>query len=86
MVDVHRRTLVAADEAAAVVDTLADPAHKIVTLTVSENGYHRSARTGDLDLDAADVQADLADPANPRTTIGLIARGLRAARRRAAPR
>ncbi|GAA1646268.1 mannitol dehydrogenase family protein [Georgenia ruanii] len=76
VVDVHRRTLVAADDADEVVATLADPAHRIVTLTVSENGYHRSARTGDLDLDAAEIRADLADPANPRTTVGLLARGL----------
>jgi fructuronate reductase len=76
VVDVHRRTLVAGEEAPAVLDAVADPAHKIVTLTVSENAYHRSARTGDLDLDAADIRADLADPEHPRTTIGLLARGL----------
>jgi fructuronate reductase len=76
VVDVHRRTLVAADDAPQVVKEIADQAHKIVTITVSENGYHRSARTGDLDLESPDIKADLVDPANPRTAIGLLARGL----------
>jgi fructuronate reductase len=76
VVDVHRRTLVAADEAAEVLAAIADPQHKIVTITVSENGYHRDARTGDLDLTSREIRADLADPENPHTTIGLVAYGL----------
>ena len=76
VLDVYRRTLVATQDARRVVAEIADPDHKIVTITVTENGYHRSARTGDLDLQSPDIKADLADPDNPRTTIGLLARGL----------
>ena len=76
VVDVHRRTLVAAQDAPKVVAEIADPAHKIVTITVSEIGYHRSARTGDLDLESPEIRAALADPENPLPTIGLLARGL----------
>ena len=76
VVDVHRNLGVVAEQRDALVAALADPAHRILTLTVSEVGYCRSARTGTLDLDLADVRADLADPGHPRSTVGLIARGL----------
>ena len=36
--------LVAPEDAGAVVACLADPAVRIVTLTVTEKGYHRAAR------------------------------------------
>jgi fructuronate reductase len=76
VIDVHRSLGVLADNPDAFVAALADPAHRILTLTVSEVGYCRSARTGTLDLERDDVRADIADPTNPRSTIGLIARGL----------
>ncbi|WP_201274440.1 mannitol dehydrogenase family protein [Mycolicibacterium sp. CH28] len=76
VVDVHRGLGVLADDPAAFVAAAADPALRILTLTVSEVGYCRSARTGTLDVGLDDVRADLANPANPRSTIGLIARGL----------
>ena len=76
VVDVHRGLGVLADEPDAFVAAVAAPANRILTLTVSEVGYCRSPRNGRLDVDRDDVRADLADPANPRSTIGLIARGL----------
>lgn len=76
VVDVHRNLGVLADDPEAFVAAVADPAHRILTLTVSEVGYCRSARTGTLDLGLDDVRADIADPIHPRSTIGLIARGL----------
>jgi fructuronate reductase len=76
IVDVHRGLGVLADERTAFVAAVADPSQRILTLTVSEVGYCRSPRTGTLDVDRDDVRADIADPAHPRSTIGLIARGL----------
>jgi fructuronate reductase len=76
VVDVHRGLGVLADEPDAFISAVAAPANRILTLTVSEVGYCRSPRNGHLDLDLDDVRADLADPAHPRSTIGLIARGL----------
>ncbi|MHA3024231.1 mannitol dehydrogenase family protein [Mycobacterium sp. BMJ-28] len=76
IVDVHRGLGVVADQREAFVAALADPAHRILTMTISEVGYCRSPRTGNLDLDLDDVRADIAAPAHPRSTIGLIARGL----------
>ena len=50
VVDVHRRTLVAAEDAAEALKAIADPRHKIVTLTISEVGYHLDAATGQLEI------------------------------------
>ena len=76
VVDVHRNLGVLADDPEAFVAAVADPAHHILTLTVSEVGYCRSARTGTLDVELDDVRSDIAGPTQPRSTIGLIARGL----------
>lgn len=75
ILDVHREFAVAAEETERVIDILAAPEHKIITLTVSENGYHKDPRTGSLNRTNDDVAHDLAGGA-PRTTIGLIGHGL----------
>ncbi|NGO07721.1 mannitol dehydrogenase family protein [Streptomyces sp. HC44] len=71
-------------DAAAVDALLADPEVTVVTLTVTEKGYHRSARTGGLDTTDPAVAADLAAaPGGQLTTVvGRLAAGL-AARMRA---
>ncbi len=76
VMDVHRKTLVAAQDPEAVLAEIARPQHRIVTLTVSENGYRKDARTGNLNFDDPAVAADLAEGSLPTTTIGLLARGL----------
>ncbi len=76
VVDVHRGLGVLAEEPEAFISAVASPEHRILSLTVSEVGYCRSPRNGTLDVDLPDVRADLANPAHPRSTIGLIARGL----------
>jgi fructuronate reductase len=76
VLDVHRGLGVLADEPESFVAAVAEPRHRILTLTVSEVGYCRSPRTGTLDVDLDEVRHDIADPAHPRSTIGLIARGL----------
>ncbi|MGW7290898.1 mannitol dehydrogenase family protein [Streptomyces xiamenensis] len=58
---------------------LTDPQVTVVTLTVTEKGYH--ARGGTLDRAAPAIAADLAaaaDPARARTVIGRLAAGLAA--------
>ncbi|WP_232549585.1 mannitol dehydrogenase family protein [Propioniciclava soli] len=75
VVDVHRRLLVAAEDGPDILAAAADPAHKIITLTISETGYHLDPRTGLLDLAAADVASDLASRA-PASPLGQLAFGL----------
>lgn len=74
-------------DAEAVDALLADPDVTVVTLTVTEKGYHRSPATGGLDLTAAPVAADLAAPPDgPLTTVvGRLAAGLAARTRADAP-
>jgi fructuronate reductase len=74
--------LVAPDSPSAVVAAMADPACRIVSLTVTEKGYCHDPATGRLDLAHPDVRADLAHPAAPRSAIGLMTAALE--RRRAA--
>ena len=73
---VHTRVDVAATSPFAVVDAIAAPSTKIVTLTVTEHGYTYSPATQDLDLDAASVRHDLTRIDAPLTTIGQITTGL----------
>lgn len=65
----------------AIIAALADPAIRIVSLTVTEGGYFLDAE-GAFDTNAAAIVADAAAPQDPRTVFGLIAAGL--ARRRVA--
>lgn len=55
---------------------MCDPAIRIVSLTITEKAYGLSPTTGGLDTGHPDIAADLADPARPRSAVGLIARAL----------
>lgn len=54
-------------------DQLAASSTQIVTLTITEKGYHCEPASGALDESQTDIQADLAAPLNPGTAIGLLA-------------
>ncbi|SIR83918.1 mannitol dehydrogenase family protein [Micromonospora avicenniae] len=69
-----REVLFGAGDPAAVVDRIADPAVRVVTLTVTEKGYRRD-RAGRLDRSDSQVAADLAG-CPPRTVVGQLVRGL----------
>lgn len=73
-----RGVLVGPEDPAALVAAMADADVHIVTLTVTEKGYRLDPATGDLLLDDADVAADLADIASPRTAPGFIVAALQA--------
>jgi mannitol 2-dehydrogenase len=72
----------APDGPEAVVERLADPATRIVSLTVTEGGYNFNQTTGEFDASNPDVVHDLQPGAQPRTVFGLVVEAL--ARRRAA--
>ena len=78
--------LFAPDDPEAVLETLADPATRIVSLTITEGGYNVNPVTGEFDPDDPAVQADLAPGAVPGTVFGLITEALAPpARARACP-
>jgi len=72
----------APDDPQAVVDRLADPRTRIVSLTITEGGYLVNQVTGEFDADDPGIQADLVAGAVPRTVFGYIVAAL--ARRREA--
>lgn len=73
--------LLAPDDPEAVVERMAHSSTRIVSLTVTEGGYHVHRVTGRLDADDPGLRADLAPRAVPRTAFGLVVEAL--ARRRA---
>jgi mannitol 2-dehydrogenase len=73
--------LFAPDDPEAVLRRMTDPATRIVSLTVTEGGYHVNQVTGDFDADDPGIQKDLQPGATPSTAFGFIVEAL--ARRRA---
>src|SRR5581483_5463699 len=61
-----RELLCARDQSAAVLARLADPAVRLVTLTITEKGYCLAGQG-----------LDLAHPESPRSAIGYVTHGLR---------
>ncbi|MGX4802628.1 mannitol dehydrogenase family protein [Bradyrhizobium guangdongense] len=74
-------SVVAREKPAALVERMADPAIRIVSLTVTEKGYCHTPQTGDLDERHSDVVHDLNDFEAPRSAPGFIVAAL--AQRRA---
>ncbi len=76
--------LVAPEDPDAVLASLTDPAVRIVSLTVTEGGYHVNTATGEFDPSEASVAHDIARAADapPTSAFGYLVEGLR--RRRAA--
>jgi mannitol 2-dehydrogenase len=66
----------APDDPDAVIEQMAQPTTKIVSLTVTEGGYNFHPVTGEFDADNPAVQADLRPGAVPATTFGLITEAL----------
>ncbi len=74
--------LYAPDDVEAVIERLADPVTRIVSLTVTEGGYNFSPVTGEFQLGTPAVAADLQPGAQPQTTFGLVIEALRRRRER----
>lgn len=77
VMNIHTDLLVAAEEPERLTGLLASDAIRIVTLTVSENGYTYSHSRDGLDVDDPTVRSDLAGN-SPGTVVGQLVRGLRA--------
>ena len=68
--------LFAPQDAEAVIERMADPATRIVSLTITEGGYNIHAVTGQFDGHDGAVRRDLEPGAVPRTTFGLVIEAL----------
>lgn len=70
-------TIDASASSAALLDAIARPATRIVSITVSEHGYHLDGPTKTLDLDHPAIRADRAEPHAPRTMPGILVEAYR---------
>src|ERR1700712_3545957 len=68
--------LFAPDDPEAVIEKMADPGTRIVSMTVTEGGYNFHHVTGKFDETNPAVAADLVPGAVPTTTFGLITEAL----------
>lgn len=73
--------LLAPDDPQAVLDRLADPQVRVVSLTITEGGYLVNQVTGEFDADDPSIAGDLQPGAVPATAFGYLVAAL--ARRRA---
>lgn len=73
-------TLVAPADPTRLIARMADPATRIVSLTVTEKGYCHTPQTGELDSQHPDIVHDVRHPEAPRSAPGFIVAAL--ARRR----
>ena len=74
--------LFAPDAPSEVLSLLTDPRIRIVSLTITEGGYHVNQATGGFDASDAAIQTDLQPEATPTTAFGYVVEAL--SRRRAA--
>ena len=73
--------LFAPDDPEAVIEKMAAPSTRIVSLTITEGGYNVNDVTGEFDAANPDVIRDLEPGEVPRTTFGLITEALRRRRK-----
>ncbi|WP_170561340.1 mannitol dehydrogenase family protein [Ruegeria atlantica] len=65
------------EDNAALIEAMADPAIRIVSLTVTEGGYYLDANTGAFNADHADIRHDAENPNWPRTAFGALVAALK---------
>ncbi len=68
--------LFAPDNRQAVIDTLADPKCRIVTLTITEGGYYYIEGSGEFDANHPTIQYDLQHPHEPIGVYGFLTAAL----------
>lgn len=77
--------LFAPDDPEAVLELMADPGTRIVSLTITEGGYLVHPVTGDFDADDPAIQKDLQAGSTPSTAFGYITEALSRRRQRGVP-
>lgn len=77
--------LYAPDDPEAVIEKMAHPDCRIVSLTITEGGYYVNHGTGEFDEGHPDIMYDLAHPHAPRCSFGYLAEALDRRRVRGLP-
>ncbi|MDO1514438.1 mannitol dehydrogenase family protein [Maribacter confluentis] len=69
--------LLSVDDPKAVVQRMANPQTKIVSLTITEGGYNFDASTGEFNFNNTDIQHELQNPDDPKTVFGYLTAALK---------
>ena len=69
--------LLGVDKPLKVIDRMAHPDTKIVSLTITEGGYNFIASTGEFDFDNPDIRQELEHPEKPKTIYGFLTAALK---------
>ncbi|MHA7279797.1 mannitol dehydrogenase family protein [Arthrobacter sp. MDT2-2] len=77
--------LFAPDDPETVIETMAAPGVRIVSMTITEGGYCIDPVTGEVDVDHPALRADLAPGAVPTSVFGLVTEALARRRERGLP-
>ncbi len=65
------------DDAEAVINRMASPESKIVSMTITEGGYNVDPETGEFDFSNDDAMHDLENPLQPKLVFGYLTAALR---------
>lgn len=71
----------AVEDAESILNKIADPDIRIITLTITEGGYNLDKKTNTFMLGTNAIARDLDNPATPHTVFGFVAEGLRRRRK-----
>ncbi len=74
--------LFAPDNPEAVIEKMASPACRIVSLTITERGYYINEGNGEFDATHPDIVHELSHPDQPRCSFGYLAEALERRRQR----
>lgn len=69
--------LLGADDPNPVIERMANPHTKIVSLTITEGGYNFNPATGEFNFENPDIQDELKHPERPKTVYGYLTAALR---------
>lgn len=61
----------------AIIDRIADPNIKIISMTITEGGYNLDRKSGKFNMENDAIRADIENPSSPHTIFGFLAEGLR---------
>lgn len=67
----------AGDNPEAILNKMASPETKIISMTITEGGYNINRETGEFDLNSPAIVEDLGNPGKPKTAFGFVAEALR---------
>ncbi len=69
--------LFAPENPMAVIEKMAHPTIKVITLTITEGGYNYKEATDEFDFDNPLIQHDLQNPNSPKTIFGYLTQALK---------